>query len=260
MQQNCSTLQYAMIDAQQVFVADAKPMLALPIQRTALVWGAASTMGEALLNQCLASPHYTRVYVCTTAALPGSVAHLQGFSSLESIAWQSLLGDIDFILIACDTADSVPLGQRNRVYSPLNSTEMPALLRQLAALPSNSLPSNTATMRYLGASLEIPTTQLADYFAVLSAHSACMVFGLEQGAVAHRKQAYRFKAQADTLLDRLGVKVLNTLSGIMHGMLSPQTTAPLTVTKKAQRLAQRFEALPAQGGAVVALSANDLIA
>jgi hypothetical protein len=87
-----------------------------------------------------------------------------------------------------------------------------------------------------------------------------MAYGTAAGRASNTpKSAYQFKPQAQSLLDRLGVWVLNVLSNAAHGMLNPQTAAPLTAVKTAQRLVQRFEALPEVAtGLVTVLQASDL--
>jgi hypothetical protein len=239
-----------MIEPHQVFVADARPALALPTQCSAYVFGAASPLGEALLNQLLANPRYTQVYVSTTAPLPGSVAHLTAVQSIYELALHSAAEQVDVVLVVGDNTEP---RTRSTVYAPLQREQVPALLRQIAsAMPID------ASFRYLVVTPNLPTLQAAQWLSSYAGHAPCLVYGLGEGAVASAsKQAYTFKPQANSLLDRLGAWVLNVLSNAAHSMLNPQTHVSLTSVKTAQRLVQRFEGLNARG-AVQALQAQDL--
>ena len=240
-----------MIDTNQVFVADAKPALALPTQRSAYVFGAASALGEALLNQLLASPRYSAVYVSTTAALPGSVAHLNALLASQPFTVQDAAQEMDCVFIANEHAE---IRSRNTVYATLAGEHIPTLLREL----SNALPSTG--VRYLIVAPASSVSEAGAYLASYASQASCMAYGCTEGKKASAgKNAYQFTPQADSLLDRLGVWVLNALSNVAHSMLNPHTGVPLTSVKIAQRLAQRFEALPLQTtGTVSALQPEDL--
>lgn len=241
-----------MIDTHHVFVADAKPALALPAQRSAYVFGAASALGEALLNQLLASPRYRRVYVSTTAALPGSVAHLSAVLASDAFTLQDEAEQIDCILIVNEVGDVRP---RNTVYASLLQDDVAGMLRQVAsAAPS-------AQLRYLLLAPAMAASQASAFLSTYAAHGACMVYGNDDGKVgSSNKGAYQFQPQAHSLLDRLGVWVLNVLSNAAHSMLNQQNGAPfLTTVKIAQRLAQRFDALALQAtGSIALVRPNDL--
>jgi hypothetical protein len=259
-----------MIDPQHVFTAAAKPALALPAQCCAVVCGAGTPLGEALLNQLLASPQYTRVFVATTAPLPATVAHLQGFS-MDAAGLLRLVADnaasrFDFIVVAQAHTDTVRLGHRaggaggaglppkasdlrqsdlrQSVYAPLPTDAVPVLLRSIdsacAATPVQTWPAPPAA-RWLLASSAHSAALVGSWAAAYSVHTPCMVFGLQAGrGAAASQQPYQFQPQGSSLLDRAGVWVLNVLSSTAHGMLNPQKTAPLTTVKTAQRLVQRF--------------------
>jgi hypothetical protein len=241
-----------MIDPHHVFVADVKPALALPAQHSVYVFGAASTLGGALLNQLLASPQYRRVYVSTTATLPGSVAHLGAVLANTPFMLQDEAKQIDCVLIVNETDDVRP---RNTVYAPLLLDDLAGVLRQFTGVTS------TAQLRYLLVTPMLASSQASSFLSSYAGHSACMVYGMPDSTTNnHSKKAYQFKPQAQTLLDRLGVWVLNALSGVAHGMLNPQTTVPLTSVKTAQHLAQRFDKLTGQSsGSVIVLQPKDLI-
>jgi hypothetical protein len=241
-----------MIEPHQVFVADAKVALALPTQHSAYVFGAASPLGEAMLNQLLASSLYTRVYVSTTAHLPGSVAHLHALIDTQPMTAQDSASRIDVVMIGSEAADS---RSRSTVYANLLNNDVPALLRQVSGALSASV-----ELRYALISPESAVSHLADTLAAYAPHAACMAYGSADGrASSARKQAYQFKPQADSVLDRLGAWVLNVLSNAAHGMLNPQTRLPLTSVKLAQRLCHRMEGLKDRG-VVKTLQADDLIA
>jgi hypothetical protein len=250
---SCATFyNITMIDTHHVFVADAKPALALPTQRSAYVFGAASALGEALLNQLLASPRYSSVYVSTTAPLPGSVAHLSAVLASDDFAVQDEAEQIDYVLIVNEAGDVRP---RSTVYASLLQGDVAGVLRQV----SSAAPS--AQVRYLFLAPAMAASQASAFLASYAAHGACMVYGNADGKVgSSNKGAYQFKPQTQSLLDRLGVWVLNVLSNAAHGMLNQQNGAPfLTSVKIAQRLVQRFEALalPATG-AITVLKPDDL--
>jgi hypothetical protein len=281
-----------MIDPQYVFTADAKPALALPAQCCAVVCGAGTPLGEALLNQLLASPQYTRVFVATTAPLPATVAHLQGFS-MDAAGLLRLVADnaasrFDFIVVAQAHTDTVRLGHgaggtggaglplkasdlrqsdlRQSVYAPLPTDAVPALLRSIdsacAATPVQTRPAPPAA-HWLLASSAHSAALVGSWAAAYSTHTPCMVFGLEAGrGAAASQQPYQFQPQGSSFLDRAGVWVLNVLSSTAHGMLNPQKNAPLTTVKTAQRLVQRFhrftQAHPAAAGVTV-LTPADLV-
>jgi hypothetical protein len=85
-----------------------------------------------------------------------------------------------------------------------------------------------------------------------------MVYGLANGdRGATNTSAYQFKPEGTTVLDRLGVWLLNVLSDAVHGMMNPQKNAPLTSVKTAQRLAARFASLSPING-LTALTPADL--
>ncbi len=240
-----------MIDPQHVFVADAKPALALPARRVAYVFGAASALGEAVLNQVLASPAYTQVFVQTSTTLPGSVAHLTGFLAQQTLVLDEAAQQFDCVFVLNQAQTVKP---RHSVYAPLLPEALPEALRVLAAQ------LHTRQARFLIVAPDLAAAQASTFLASYAPHAPCMVYGLAQGAASSaRQQAYQFKPQADTMLDRLGAWVLNTLSQAAHGMLNPDKQAPLTAVKTAQRVMQRFAALPAQvSGAVSTLSPSDL--
>jgi hypothetical protein len=240
-----------MIDPHHVFVADAKPALALPEQRSAYVFGAASALGEALLNQVLANPVYTQVYVSTTASLPGSVAHLQGVLTSEPFAVQDAAGQVDVVLLVNEPGDARP---RNTVYAALLANDVPLLLRQLSAAFVGH------AVRYVLVSPAQPSHIACSYLSTYAAHAACLVYARADGAAgAVRQQAYQFKPQANTLLDRLGAWVLNVLSNAAHGMLNASSSAPLTHAKLSQRLMSRIDGLTSEAtGAITVVQAADL--
>jgi hypothetical protein len=254
-----------MINPHNVFVADAKPALAVPAQRSAYIFGAAHPLGEALLAQILASSDYSRVYVSTTAPLPATVAHLQGMIEPASDAPFMLQDDataIDFIFVASDDAHSTQgiaprygFAARSNVYAPLIATDVPPILSRVS-IATSTVPATQ--QRWL---IVAPSTAVAvagAWAATYSAHLPSMVYGLangERGAAS--KTAYQFKPEGNTVLDRLGVWVLNVLSNAAHGMMNPQKTAPLTAVKTAQRLAARFVMLSPVAGLTV-LTPSDL--
>jgi hypothetical protein len=216
-------------------------------------------LGEALLNQVLASSRYTQVYVSTTAALPGSIAHLSGVPADQTFVLQDDAGTVDFFL-NYEYGESDALGHspntsgRQLVYAPLVIDAVPALLKQLsdACVQAPQLP----VLQYCLSS----TAVSVDDGALCVGSYVQGRFGLVYGTPAsnqhrQRSSAYQFKPAANSLLDRLGVWVLNVLSNVVHGMLNPQSQAPLTATKIAQRLFARFE----QGGqGVLTLTAAEL--
>jgi hypothetical protein len=255
-----------MINPHNVFVADARPSLAVPVQRSAYVFGAAHPLGEALLAQILASSDYSRVYVSTTAALPATVAHLQGMIEPASGAPFMLQDDataIDFIFVASDEAYSAQsnaprygFAARSNVYAPLIATDVPALLSRV------SIASNAVLGMQQRWFVVAPGTAAAPlgsaWATAYSTHMPCLVYGLASGdRSAASKTAYQFKPEGNTMLDRLGVWVLNVLSNTAHGMMNPQKTAPLTAVKTAQRLAARFATLSPVAGLTV-LTPSDL--
>ncbi len=244
-----------MIEPHQVFIADAKPALAMPTQRSAYVFGATSALGEALLNQLLAYASYTRVYVSTTAALPGSVAHLSAVLASDAFALQDEAEQIDCILIVNEVGDARP---RNTVYASLMQDDVAGVLRQISRV-ATAAPA--ARLRYLLLAPAMAASQASAFLGSYAAHGACMVYGNADGKVGASKQgAYQFQAQAQSVLDRLGVWVLNVLSNAAHSMLNQQNGAPfLRSVKIAQRLAQRFEALTMQAsGSITVLTPDDL--
>jgi hypothetical protein len=241
----------AMIDPHHVFVADAKPALALPAQRAAYVFGAASALGESLLNQVLANPVYTQVYVSTTAALPGSVAHLQGIMNHEPFVLQDAVAQVDVVLLVNEPGDVRP---RNTVYAALLADDVPLLMRHMSAA------LDRCRVRYMLVSPAQPSHIACSYLASYAAHAACLVYAQADGAAgAVRQQAYRFKPQANSPLDRLGAWVLNVLSNAAHGMLNASSSAPLTHVKLSQRLMSRIDRLSSEAiGAITVVQAADL--
>jgi hypothetical protein len=257
-----------MINPHAVFVADARPALNVPQQRSAYVFGAAHPLGEALLAQILASSAYSRVYVSTTAPLPATVAHLQAVLHSQAFSVQDQATAVDCVFVVSDaeasTAAPHHLGgrlygfsARNAAYAPLAAQAVPELLRTIAGAVSAS---NTP-MRWLLAAPESDVTTASTWVSAYCAHTPCVVYGLPANARAGatHKAAYRFKPEGNTVLDRLGVWVLNLLSGAVHGMLNPQQQAPLSAVKTAQRLAARFAGLAADA-AEHRLSPSDLAA
>ncbi len=281
-----------MISSDQVFVADARTALASAAQRSAYVFGAASPLGEALLAQILASSAYTAVHVSTTAPLPATVAHLHGMVAGPTFSLQDTAQSLDCILIVDGQAPSAMSPQaaavprelpselqrfgflaRSNVYAPLHSEAVPALLRSVSStcltpslgshassMPHTSSLANVAqapNVRYLVLAPHLPLALASSWLQSYSAHAPCMVYGLADGARALSAVAYRFKPVGTTVLDRLGVWVLNMLSSTAHGMLNANDKPPLTQVKTAQRLAARFAAFDAKQG-ITALSPADL--
>jgi hypothetical protein len=253
-----------MINPHNVFVADAKPALAIPAQRSAYVFGAAHPLGEALLAQILASSDYSRVYVSTTAPLPATVAHLQGMIEPASDAPFMLQDDaaaVDFIFVASDEAYSAQgsaprygFAARSNVYAPLIAADVPALLSRVSIASSAMLGMQQRWFIVApGTAAPLGSTWAAAY----SAHMPCLVYGLAIGdRSTASKTAYQFKPEGNTMLDRLGVWVLNVLSNTAHGMMNPQKTAPLTAVKTAQRLTARFAALSPGAGLTILTPAD----
>lgn len=241
-----------MIEPKQVFIADAKPFLALPVRRSAYVFGAASPLGEALLNQLLALSSYKKVYVSTTSVMPASVAHLHSLLAHEPFAVQDEAQEVDCIIIVNELGERRP---QNSVYASLFEEDVPALIRQL----SSALPK--VQLRYLLVSPALSVNQLSTFMASYSTHAACMVYGLvERKSSLRSKGAYQFQPQADSWLDRVGAWVLNVLSNAAHSMLNSQSKVPLTVVKIAQRIVARFNKLPINtAGSLTAFTPEDLI-
>lgn len=247
-----------MINPEAVFVGHARPTLATPTQRSAMVFGAAQPLGEAMLAQILATPLYQRVTVSTTAPLPATVAHLTGAQAHETLPFQPHLGaacHVDCVLVvdggAADhqsTASGLRYGfaTRSPVYAPLTAADVPALLARLSSHAMACQPP--VAMRWLVVAPHTSTAVASGWVAAYSAHLPCTVYGLDNAAQALRKQAYRFKPEGATVLDRLGVWVLNLLSDAVHGMMNPNQSATLGSVKTAQRLVARFcLAVPAHG-------------
>ena len=259
---------------------DFAAQLATPKRRSAYVFGAASALGEAVLNQLLASPLYQQVYVSCTAALPATIAHLQGMPVTTPPIALDPATAVDWVLIVTPEATNTPSAWgsqvRQQVYAPLSAEQVPALLAQCDALclayaqanpyanqdtnqdALENAPENSKHVRYLLLCPAAPHTSSA--LGAVSAHSACWVY-VGDGKPSST-QAYQFKPQGNSLLDKLGMWVLNTLSGVAHGLMNPDKTAPLSSVKTAQRLVGLFLdplalARPA-GSPVITISAQQL--
>ncbi len=248
-----------MINPNAVFVADATPALAEKPLRSAYVFGANTSLGDVLLNQLLASPAYSAVYISTLAALPSTVVHLQHVLVTEPLVWQDNAQQIDCFLLVQPAPSSDRISRsgipqhiarkRHAVYAPLYDTEVPSLLRQLSnlELSTNNSPSQSPiTMRWLLIAPESTPATLDSYLASYAAHVATLTYSGD-GDAKTLKSAYRFESDKhrNGFLDKVALLLLNTLSNVAHGMMAGKHKAPLTTAKLVQGLLSHFDATSA---------------
>jgi hypothetical protein len=169
---------------------------------------------------------------------------------------------VDFIFVASDEAHSTQViaprygfTARSNVYAPLTAADAPNLLSRVSI---SSCAVATIQQRWVIVTPSTAVTVVSAWAATYSAHLPCLIYGLASGdRSTTSKTAYQFKPEGNTVLDRLGVWVLNVLSNATHGMMNPQKTAPLTAVKTSQRLAARFATLSPVAGLTV-LTPSDL--
>lgn len=131
------------------------PRLASPGRRNALVAGAAGRLGEALLAEVIASPHYHSVTVLTRGPLASTVRGLQGrsLSQLQveagpSVSWDANPGiaaptpELDIFVCWGDADD--PFGRahnrRDAVYAEItNPVELREFIAAAAGLQARRL-------------------------------------------------------------------------------------------------------------------------
>lgn len=246
----------------QAFKAHHAPLLADKPLQSAYVFGAASKLGEAVLNQVLANPKYTRVYVSTCAPLPATIAHLSAIQSsrFESdFELQDAAQTIDCFFIVQPSHEPVLNGvhgvsSRKNVFEPLFSNEVTQMLGMMGLA---MIKKTVNRSRWCLISTEAPKAQLADMLESYASTSECLVYGLAQGEQA-LKTPYLFTALGTGLLDRVGVWVLNILANTMRQMVSSKSNVPLTNIKVAQRLMQQFDLLDGIERKMLLLSREDL--
>jgi hypothetical protein len=242
------------------FRAHAAPALNEKPKRSAYVFGAASPLGEVMLNHVLANPKYTQVFVMTTAPLPATIAHLQGINDAV-FAFQNddTVVDCFFTVHAQDplskAAHMPQFGVRQHVYKPLEPTELGQTLAQVDVAASQA---SAVQMQWCVLGREASVHQLASSVASYAAKTACIVYGLPEGARPQR-EATVFAPQGTHFLDRVGAGLLNTVARFMAQMANPAGGAPLTNVKTAQRLMQRFDSLAADSKGTQLLTQQDLV-
>ena len=251
-----------MATPQQVFTAHAQQqpyseILAPASQRRcAYVIGAASPLGEAVLNQLLAHSAYQQVYVAAKAQLPTTTAQLSSFMLNDPLPMPSNLAAADVFFVVGDTTTTDNKGlakfgaqQRHLAYAELLPTTVVSVLAQCATAltkPADMVNGSAAIKQnYVIIAPHLAATQLQAWVGVATHNACCMSYG--GGEAARSTQAYRFIPAGSSALDRLGVWVLNTVTQLAFDMMNPQKNAPLTLVKTAQRLVQQFERWQAGG-------------
>ncbi len=242
------------------FRAHATPTLNEKPKRTAYVFGAASPLGEALLNQVLGSPKYTQVFVMTTAPLPATIAHLQGISE-EVFSFQNtdLTVDCFFTVHTQDPLSKAAylpeLGLRKHVYKPLEISELARLFSQVDRAASQL---GSLSMQWCVVSRDESAQQLGQTIENYAAKTPCMVYGLAEG-VRPQRDPTTFTPLGTHFLDKLGAGLLNTIARIASQMANPTSAVTLTNVKTAQRLVQHFDAMPQGSNHLQLLTQQDLI-
>ena len=244
----------------QAFKAHAIPALSEKAAYSAYVFGAASPLGEAVLNQVLGSAKYTQVFVATQAPLPATIAHLRGFEA-DSFALQCGAKQVDVFFIA-KTMDALTqvtylphIGTRQQVYKPLPAEALPLNLSQVSIAIGQA---NIQAVRWCVLAPDVGVGQLALQVSPYAAGFQSVVYGLGLGDRPTR-QGTQFMAQGEHFLDRLGAGLLNLIARFMAQLANPKAGASLTYVKTAQRVMQRLGNLSPEA-TMLQLTPQDLAA
>lgn len=216
----------------------------------AYIFGANTAIGDTLLNQLLANQTYQAIYISTHTPLPSTTVHLNSILVNDTFTWSTAVEHIDCFFIIqphSNTSYISPSGivasrHRHKFYQPLSETDAPALFKQLFKAKQSIAHHTHLTIRWLVIAPYATVPTLNQWLCKYETHIPILTYS-DDSKIDSMKEHYRFKSQGNTVLDRIGLLLLNTMSAFAHTMLYGRQKYILTPLKLVQQLIEQFNLL-----------------
>jgi hypothetical protein len=233
---------------------------------SAYIFGATTHLGDALLNQILASKRYQQVYVSTHTALPSTTVHLNSFLINDTFSWQIDLENIDCFLIVQPSLGMQHISRsgmprydyHHAFYNPLYEQDVPELLNKIFNAKQSINHHTHLNIRCLLVAPNFNAVTLNCWLLKYANSLPILTYSNDTQADVVQGH-YRFQTQGVGFLDRIGIMLLNTISSSAHLMLHGRQKFILTAAKLAQRLLERFIELP-NSNLITHLTRIDMVA